>query len=334
MSECTCAGPRDVYLRARFQQLFGSEAALDEQDPADRIRCGSPRRRSRRGRRGAAAAAAAAAATANQRRWRRRRRTAHGRLRHPVSARSSNRQEPGELHRLRRRTDGSDRRKDRPRPPNSRTPRSTRSSATSRQGKFEAVDLGDDDHRRTRESGRLHQPVLPRPNRRSWSKKAATIKGLGQGPRRQDRRRPAGHDRARNSSKEKAERERTPAPTPQGPDTINALKAGTSKRCDRPRRSPRTRSKKKAASKSPESRDRRRVRNRGSPRATTELLEELNQGLEEVIDDGDLHEDLRKVVPPRTAERIFTAAEQRAKARQARQSDVESGGAGDGAPFM
>ena len=111
--------------------------------------------------------------TSRRRRWRRRR-NAHGRLRHPLSAVRAIRQDQAELHGLRRRTDGSDRRKDRPHAEFQDTSFDTifRDLA---QGKFDIGRLGDDDHRRTR--GRRSTSPIPttcRRNSRSWSRKAAT----------------------------------------------------------------------------------------------------------------------------------------------------------------
>ena len=45
-----------------------------------------------------------------------------------------------------------------------------------RAGQVRSGDLGGDDHRRTRKSGRLLRTRTTSPNRRSWSKKAATSK--------------------------------------------------------------------------------------------------------------------------------------------------------------
>ena len=135
---------------------------------------------------------------------RRGRRSAHGRLRHPLSPVRARQTRP--LHRLRHRTDGSDRRKDRPHAGipghlvRNHLPRR-------RAGQVRSRDIGGDDHRRTREGGRLLQPLLPLrtgdpgPGRQRHHRP--------QRPFRQDRRRPAGDDRA-GTGQGKSQRRRTP----------------------------------------------------------------------------------------------------------------------------
>ena len=191
-------------------------------------------------------------------------------------------QSQAELHRLRHRTDGSDRRKDRARRRNSRTPRSTRSSATSRQGKFEAVVSAatiTDEREKTVDFTNPYylseQAILVKEgsdDRSGIEDLEGKTVGAQQGT--------TGSNR-----QGKSQRRRTP-PLPEGPDAINALKAGTVEAVviDTPvaenavedRRRPRNRRK---------SPDRRKY---GFAVATGqhELLERNQRRPEEVIEDG------------------------------------------------
>ena len=142
---------------------------------------------------------AAAAATTHQRRHRTsgraprrrwRRRAADRRLRHPLSPVRAG--QTRRIHGLRHRTDGSDRRKDRP---HAGIPgHLVRNDLPRRRpGQVRRGDLGRDDHRRTRESGRLLQPLLPL--RTGDAGQRRQRHQIARRRRRQDRRRPAGHDR-------------------------------------------------------------------------------------------------------------------------------------------
>ena len=101
---------------------------------------------------------------------RRRRRSAHGRLRHPLSPVRAG--QTGRLHRLRHRTDGSDRRKDRP---HAGIPgHLVRNDLPRRRpGQVRSRDLGGDDHRQNARRRSTSPTPTTSPNRRSWSKKAA-----------------------------------------------------------------------------------------------------------------------------------------------------------------
>ena len=166
------------------------------------------------------------------------------------------------------------------------------------QGKFDSGRLGGDDHRRTREDGRLHQPVLPAVGTGDPGHRRDSDIELGRGPRRARSSAPSRERPARNTSKKK------PTPSelrafPQGPDAITALKAGTVDAVviDQPGRRKRGRSR-TAASKSPAAiPTEEAVWIRGRSRATTNCSTNSTKALEEVNDDGDIHDDLQEVVP-------------------------------------
>ena len=107
----------------------------------------------------------------------------------------------GQLHRLRHRTGGSDRRKNRPHGRNSRTPPSTRSSATSPRASSKRSPRRRRSPTNARKRSTSPTPTTS-PNRRSWSKRAArsTRSRNSTAP-------PSGSSRARpvrNSSKKKS----------------------------------------------------------------------------------------------------------------------------------
>ena len=138
--------------------------------------------------------------------------------------------------------------------------------------------LGDDDHRRTREDGRLHQPVLPASEQSILVAEGTTRHQIGEGPRRQDRRRPAGDDRARNTSKKRPTRAKS-APSRRARTRSPALKAGTVDAVviDRPVAEGCGREDERHRNRGGD-RDRRTVRIRRSPQDDEELLDELNEG--------------------------------------------------------
>ena len=249
-----------------------------------RLRCGSGDDRRRRQRSGGG----------------RRRRTAHRRLRHPLSPVRAG--EIGQLHRLRHRTDGSDRRKDRPR---SRIPghlvRNDLPRPRPRQ--VRSGDLGGDDHRRTRESGRLLQPVLPLRTGGRWSKKAARSsrsKNWKARPSPPSRARPG-----RNSPRKKSAAAKS-APTPKAPTRSTRSSPAPSTRDHRRAGRRRTRSKSPAESKSPKKCRPKKTYGIAVRQGEEELLDEINKGLKEVEEAG-LQDDLRKVVPPGDRPSVFTA---------------------------
>ena len=197
------------------RQVILNGGPLDEQDPVRPLlaalallasRCSQP------------AAAAATTTHRRQRRGRPARRDADGRLRHPLSAVRAG--QAAQLRRLRHRADEAIAEK---------IGREVEFEDTSfdtifrdlAQGKFDVGRLGDDDHRRTREDRRLHRPLLPAPNRRSWSQEG-TRHRLGRRPR---RRRPSAPSRARpaRNSPRKRPTPAKSAPTREGPDAIAAL---------------------------------------------------------------------------------------------------------------
>ena len=202
-----CAGHRvSEYFRRRSGKLLDRRHRLDEQVPADRIA---------RGPGGVAVAVFAAGCGSSSNSTTggggERRRNADGRLRHPLSAVRAG--QTRQLHRLRHRTDGSDRRKDRP-------------HAEFQDTSFETIfrDVAPGQVRSGR-SRRRRSPKNARrkstsptpttsPNRRSWSKKAVTSPASPTSRAR--RRRPAGHDRPGT----RQGKSRTPAncgPTPKAP---------------------------------------------------------------------------------------------------------------------
>ena len=185
----------------------------------------------------------------HHRRRRRRRRNAHRRLRHPLSPVRAIGKTKGELHRLRHRTDGSDRREDRPhariqghlvrhdlprrRPGQVRqwSPRRRRSPKNARKAvafsdPYYLSRTGDPGQRRQRRSKALEDLE-------------GKIVGAQQGTT------------GLESSKKKPTRSEL-RPFPEGPDAVTALKAGTVEAVDHRRAGRRKqRSKKTAASKSP-----------------------------------------------------------------------------------
>ena len=129
------------------------------------------------------------------------------------------------------------------------------------QGKFEAVS-------RRRRSPKNAKKTSPSPNPYYLSEQAILVKEGSDDrrpgrPRRQDRRRPAGHHRP-GTRQGKSRTPANSAPTREGPDAINALKAGTVEAViidapvarERGRRRRRGRNRRKSP-------DRRKVRNRG-----------------------------------------------------------------------
>ena len=190
------AGPANFLIGGRFVQ----------QDAAGRLPGGASRRSRgarRRGCGGGGSSSSSAARRAKakkapkrrrrrRRRIERRRRNADGRLRHPLSPVRAG--EKGQLHRLRRRTDGSDRQRDRPRTGIHRL--LLRNDLPRRRaGQVRSGDVGGDDHRRTRKGRRLLAALLPLRTGDPGQRRQ-----LDHRPRRpegQSRRRPAGHDRPR-----------------------------------------------------------------------------------------------------------------------------------------
>ena len=156
--------------------------------------------------------------------------------------------------------------------------------------------LGDDDHRRTRGSGRLHQSLLPASAQAILVKKGSSDLKTGKDLDGQDRRRPAGHDR-RGIRRRRNRRRGTPH-LPAGPGHDPGAEGGHGRRGgDRPAgrrkrgRQPTAASKSRAGSKPKNSMD------SSSSRATTELLEELNEGAGGSHRRRRIQDDLQEVVP-------------------------------------
>ena len=243
--------------------------------------------------------------------------------------RRSSRGKPGELHRLRHRTDGSDRRKDRPRQPNSRTPRSTRSSATSARASSTPSPRPRRSPPNARRRSTSPTPTTS-PNRRSWSKKAARstrledLEGKTVGVQK--------GTTGQELGKEKADAGEL-RPYPEGPDAVNALKCrhGRSRRDRHPGRRERGRNQ-AAASKSPKTIPTEEEYGFAVAQGNTELLEEINEGLKEVDEDGTyatIYEKWFHHEPPKSI--VDGDAQSELRTSEA-QSDVAGGGAGDGAP--
>ena len=140
--------------------------------------------------------------TGGERRWR----NADRRLRRPLPAVRGIRPDEDRIHGLRRRADGSDRRKDRAR---TRIHRHLlrHDLRRPRPGQIRSGRLGDDDHRRTRRNGQLHRSVLP--GRTGDPGQRPGADRLGGRTERSDGRRPEGNDR-RGIRRRKSRSGRTP----------------------------------------------------------------------------------------------------------------------------